>query len=448
MTTPSYPRLLLLATALLAASCVHNADVSLAPPAGPVMPDRDVSPAQPVIPDHKFSLADYGAMGNGYTMNTDAIKKAIAAVDAAGGGELDVPKGTYLTGAFDLCSGLNLHLEANATILFSPDPEEYRNGARFRPLIQASNLHDVMISGNGTINGSGEAWWPAARIFKAEANDKKARGNTSPRPTMVTFSGCQRVMLQGITLTKAPVFNVFITACDDATADHVTIKNPPDSPNTDGIDPSVSHRVLITHCNIDTGDDCIAIKSGSARGIQDVLITDCTFGHGHGCSFGSETNGGDHNVTVRNCTFENTEIGVRLKSDRTRGGDVSNVVYENLTMKNVGQAIVITSYYPDRELPKPGEHVDAQPVGNRTPQWSNITIRNIIATGCTKSAGLIIGLPEALATNITLSNITIEAPTGLRVGYAKDLTLDKVSINAKDGKPLAIEDTVTGLKQK
>jgi len=182
MTTPSYPRLLLLATALLAASCVHNADVSLAPPAGPIMPNRDVTPALPVIPNHTFSLADYGAKGNGYTMNTDAFKSAVAAVDAAGGGTLDIPKGTYLTGAFDLCSGINLHLEANATILFSPDPEEYRNGGRFRPLISASNLHDVMISGNGTINGSGEAWWPAARIFKAEANDKLQRSNTSPRP--------------------------------------------------------------------------------------------------------------------------------------------------------------------------------------------------------------------------------------------------------------------------
>jgi len=265
---------------------------------------------------------------------------------------------------------------------------------------------------------------------------------------MVTFSGCQRVLLTGITLTKAPVFNVFITACDDATADHVTILNPPDSPNTDGIDPSVSHRVLITHCNISTGDDCIAIKSGSGRGIEDILITDCTFGHGHGCSFGSETNGGDHHVTIRNCTFENTEIGVRLKSPRSRGGPVDDIVYENLTMKNVGQAIVITSYYPDRELPAVGKHADPQPLGYGTPQWSNITIRNVVATGCTKNAGLIMGLPEALATNITLSNITIDAPVGMRIGYAKDLTLDRVSIKSADNKPYIMDDTVEGLKQK
>jgi len=456
MTTSSYPRLVLATIVLLSATALMGAKASPAQSSATTAKNADasadrneeVTPALPVIPDHQFSLADYKAKGDGKTMNTEAFKNAIAAVNAAGGGTLDVPAGTYLTGAIDFCSSMNLHLEANATILFSPNFDEYKSGASYRPLIQGNNLHDVMISGNGTINGSGEAWWPSAIEFKIQANAAKARSNTSPRPKMVVFNTCQRVLLQDITLTHAPVFNVYISASDDVTADHVTIINPANSPNTDGIDPAVCHHVLISHCNIDTGDDCIAIKSGNDRGLEDVLITDCTFGHGHGCSFGSETNGGDHHVTIRNCTFENTDIGVRLKSDRTRGGQVSDIVYENLTMKNVGQAIVITSYYPDRDIPAIGAHVAAQPVGNKTPQWSNITIRNIVATGCTKNAGMILGLPESLATNITLSNITIDAPSGLRIGYAKDVTLDKVSIKVAKGNPLIIEDTVTGLKQK
>jgi polygalacturonase len=181
--------------------------------------------------------------------------------------------------------------------------------------------------------------------------------------------------------------------------------------------------------------------------VSDILITDCTFKHGHGCSFGSETSGGDRRVIVRNCTFEDTDIGVRFKSDRTRGGLVEDVVYENLTMKNVGQAIVITSYYPDRDLPKPGQHAEPKPVGDTTPKWTKITIRNVTATGCTKSAGLIIGLPESLATAITLENVKIDAPAGLRIGYAKDVTLKNVQVTAASGEAFFVEDTVTGLRR-
>jgi len=434
MNTPFYPHLVLAAVLL-----------SFAAPYGRC---ADVAPAQPVIPDRTFKLTDYGAKGNGYTMNTDAIRSAIAAVNNAGGGTLVIPSGTYLTGALDLCSSLNLHLETNATILFSPDPDEYLDGQRYRALLRTSNCHDVMISGNGTINGSGEAWWPAARIFKAQTTDQHVSSNTLPRPTMVAFNNSRRICVQGILLTKAPVFNLVFYNCDDATADHIRIVNPSDTPNTDGIDALVSHRVLVTHCFIDTGDDGVAMSSSSARGIQDILITDCTFGHGHGVAFGSETNGGCHNVIIRNCSFENSTVGMVMKANRTRGGPVDNIVFENLTMKNVGQAIIFTSYYPLREIPAIGAHIDPMPVGDLTPQWSNITIRNIVATGCTKNAGVIIGLPEAPATNITLSNVTIEAPTGLRLGYAKDITLDNVTIKPDTGAPLIVEDTVEGMKQK
>ena len=187
-----------------------------------------------------------------------------------------------------------------------------------------------------------------------------------PRPNMVGFERCERIRVEGVTLTASPKFNLVPARSQDVTIYGITILNPhKKSPNTDGIDPSLCQRVLISHCVIDTDDDNIAIKSGgpAGEGVSDVLITDCTFKHGHGCSFGSETSGGVRRVTVRNCTFEGTDIGVRFKSDRTRGGLVEDVVYENLTMKNVGQAIVITSYYPDRELPKPGQKVEAQAVG-------------------------------------------------------------------------------------
>ncbi len=410
----------------------------------------DFKVAQPVIPDHTFNLKDFGAVGDGQANNSDAFKAAVAAVDKAGGGKLVVPSGDWFTGPIDLCSAIDLHLEKGATIFFSPKFEDYGTSPRYRVLLRTSNAHDVKISGEGTINGHGEAWWTAAEDFKQKANAVKARSNTMPRPNMVGFDKCQRVRVEGVTLTASPKFNLVPSLCQDVTVDSITILNPhKKSPNTDGIDPSLCQRMIIAHCVIDTDDDNIAIKSGGAagEGVSDLLITDCTFKHGHGCSFGSETSGGDRRVTVRNCTFEDTDIGVRFKSDRTRGGLVEDVVYENLKMKNVGQAIVITSYYPDRDLPKPGQHVEPQAVGPNTPKWSKIVIRNVTATGCTKSAGLIIGLPESLAEDIVLENVSIEAPEGLRIGYAKNVTLNKVSVKAEKGEPFLVEDTVEGLKR-
>ena len=312
------------------------------------------------------------------------------------------------------------------------------------------NAHDVKVSGIGTINGHGEAWWKAAEEFKQEARAKKARSDTMPRPNLVEFDRCQRVRIEGVTLTASPKFNLVPRRSQDVTIDGITIFNPHKaSPNTDGIDPNLSQRVLITRCVIDTDDDNIAIKSGGAagEGVSDLLIEHCVFKHGHGCSFGSETSGSVKRVTVRNCTFEDTDIGVRFKSDRTRGGLVEDIVYENLTMKNVGQAIVITSYYPDRETPKPGEHPPAQPVGPTTPTWSKITIRNLTAIGCTKNAGMILGLPESVASDITLENVKIDAPAGLRIGYAKRVTLKNVVVKAASGDALIIEDTVSGLRR-
>jgi len=442
-----HPAFLFLAAALLA-GCVTTPPAPSSPP--PVAVDsREVSPAQPVIPERSFNLKDFGA--DGTTVNTAAFKKAIAAVNAAGGGTLVVPGGIFFTGPFDLCSGINLHLDPGATIWFSPKPEDYRSGGRgYRPELLGANLHDVMISGTGTINGHGESWWVEARRFKNEANAKKLRGNTSPRPRMVVFENCQRVRVEGVTLTNSPVFNLVPSHCQDVTVEGVTIYNPANSPNTDGIDPSICQRVLIAHCHIDTGDDCIAIKSGGRTGgatVENILITDCAFFHGHGCSFGSETSAGDRHVTIRRCTFDGTEYGVRLKSDRTRGGLAEDILYTDLTMKNVGQAIEITSYYPARETPEPGQKVAAQPVTATTPTWRNVTIRNVTATNCTIGAGYILGLPESPASDIKLENVSLEGPVGLRLGYVKGIALHHVTITPKGGPPLMVEDTVTGLTQ-
>jgi len=410
----------------------------------------DVAPAVPNIPSRMFTLSDYGAIGDGRTPATEAFHHAVAAVDHGGGGTLVVPAGVYFTGPFDLCSRLNLKLEAGATILFSPEAEDYRAGGRFRPLLQGSHLHDVEISGAGTIDGHGDAWWPAAVRFKADADAKHLRSNTSPRPRMLVFDRCQRVRVQGITLTRSPSFNLVPVASEDVTIAGVTILNPPDSPNTDGIDPSVCRRVLITGCRIDTGDDCIAVKAGgkggdASGGMEDLLVTDCVFLHGHGCSIGSETSAGLRNMTVRHCTFDGTDTGVRLKSDRLRGGLVDGVTYEDLVMNHVGSAVTISSYYlgttTDAAVLKDGP----QPVTATTPRWRNITIRNIRASGCVESAGFILGLPEMPAEHIVLENVRIEAPKGLKISNARDVAMRDVRIQTASGPDVITGDGVTEL---
>jgi polygalacturonase len=408
----------------------------------------ETAPVQPKIPARTFNLKDYGAVGDGATLNTAAIKTAIAAVKAAGGGTLVVPAGRWLTGPVDLGSELDFHLEAGAVLQFSPEFALYNLGNnKYRPLLLASDAHDTVISGSGTINGSGDVWWPEARRFKAEARAKGARSDTSSRPNLVGFERCARVRLEGITLTNSPKFNFVPARCTEVTVDGITILNPADSPNTDGIDPANTRRMLITHCTIDTGDDNIAVKAGAKNGdaVRDLLVENCTFLHGHGCSLGSELGAGVNHMTVRNCTFDGTDIGVRFKSDRLRGGVVENVVYENLTMKHVGQPIVITSYYVG--LPQPGQHDEKKPVTADTPVWRNISIRHLTATAGTRNAGLIIGLPEMPAGPLLLENINIEAPAGLRIGYTKDLILRDVKITARTGEPFFFEDTVANIKR-
>jgi polygalacturonase len=467
-------------SARLLALSIAPAIASVAAPPAVALPgpeSNDVSPAQPVIPARTFQLSDYGAVADATTLNTGAFERAVDAVRQAGGGTLIVPAGIFLTGPFDLCSGINLHLDAGSTILFSPQLLPSEDG-KMRPLLLARDAHDIEISGRGTINGSGEAWWPGTKASKRNHTPDR------PRPRFVVFDRCVRVRVEGITLTHSPEFNLVPTHCQDVTIDGITIYNPADdnakddgldpqqvrahllreyaddAPNTDGIDPMVSQRVLIERCRIDTGDDCIAIKANAGGISRDILVTDCTFLHGHGCSVGSGTEGGLRNMTVRRCTFDGTKVGVHLKSARDRGGLVENVTFADLTMRNVGEAILITSYYDAIDIHiyyRPylkkfsidlanGGHDQPQPITGTTPRWRDVTIRNVTAT-CIWEAGMILGLPEMPAEGIALEHVNIEAPEGLRISYAKNVKLQEVHVRCERGPPLIVSDTVDGLSQ-
>jgi polygalacturonase len=414
----------------------------------------DITPTQPKIPDREYSLKDFGAVPDGKTSNSDAFRRAIVAVQNGGGGILVVPPGEYFTGPIDMCSTLNLHLERGARLVFSDSLSDYpKNGDEMHSLIAARNCHDVAISGEGTIDGNGSGWWERVRI--ARARDPIKHEDAAPRPHLIVFDHCQRARLSGVTLTRSPMFHFVPAFCEEVAVEGITIVASHDSPNTDGIDPSQTRRMLIAHCQIDTGDDCIAFKAGGMSGpfVEDVLVTDCTFKRGHGCSVGSSTRSGLRRITVRRCLFEGTDVGVRLKSNRLRGGICEDVTFTDLVMKNVGMPILIYSYYPfplGAGLPKPpelGKHVTAAPVTTNTPIWRRLTVRNLTATGTTGSAGMILGLPEMPVTELLLENISVEGGTGLRIGYARNVTLRHVRLRPSKGPPFLIEDTVEGLQQ-
>ena len=229
------------------------------------------------------------------------------------------------------------------------------------------------------------------------------------------------------------------TDCEDVLIEDVTVQAPSTAANTDGIDPSVSRCVRISRCLIDVGDDNVAIKSGKTMpgrefACEDITVTDCTFLHGHGLSIGSETSGGVRNVLVERCTFKDTENGIRIKSPRGKAGTVQGLRCIDVTMANVDKALTITCYYPN--IPKEDA---AQPVTPETPIFKDIEITNLMAT-CPKEAGVIIGLPESLVSNVSLTNVRITAETGLTIRNAASVKIKDVKVEAKKGQSLILDN--------
>jgi len=392
----------------------------------------------PVIPNVTFNVTNYGAVGDGKTMNTGALQRTIDAAAAAGGGTVLIPAGKFLTGPFTLASSINLHLARNAFILISDDLTKYPVvQERYRDSITASGAHDLEISGDGTIDGQGNAWWTAFRADHAMTH----------RPYLIKLSNCTRLRVHGITLCNSPMFHLVPQNCTDVTIEGITIQSPADAPNTDGIDPS-GWNFLITNCLIDSGDDNIAIKpvSGRKPGNKNFKVSHCTFVHGHGCSVGSGTAGGIEDLRVSDCTFNQTDAGIRIKTLRGNGGRLQNCTFENLRMTAVKNPIYIIDWYPERNAPKDPATETPEPVTDRTPFNLNITIRNVTATNC-PTAGTIRGLPEAPVTDVTLSNVTISAKTGMKIYHARGIRFVGSKLIIESGKPLTTYNAeVNGLE--
>jgi polygalacturonase len=305
--------------------------------------------------------------------------------------------------------------------------------------ITASGAHDLEIGGEGTIDGQGKAWWAA---FRADAK-------MTHRPYLIKLLNCTRVRVSGVTLSNSPMFHLVPQNCTDVTIQGITIHAPGNAPNTDGIDPS-GWNFLIADCAIDTGDDDIAIKpagGGRTPGDKNFTVRHCAFGHGHGCSVGSGSAGGLENLTVSDCTFNQTDYGIRIKTVRGNGGLLKNCIYENLKMTALTKSpISIIDYYPERNAPKDPATEAAEPVTSRTPLNENIIIRNVTATGC-PNAGIIRGLPEAPINGLTFSNVTISAKIGMKIYHAKGVRFVGSKITVESGKVLTTFDAeVAGME--
>jgi len=439
-----------------------------------------------------FNIISYGAISSANTLNTGAIQQAIDMASKQGGGMVLVPSGFWLTGPIKLLSNVNLHISSGAVLQFSNKPKDYPlirtnwegvDAIRAQSPISAKGQRNIAITGSGIIDGAGEAWrpvkkgkltagewdklihtggvldskketwYPTEGALKASTMDRPGviaagftEANTEEikeflRPNMISLRECEQVLLEGVTFQNSPAWNIHPLLCKHLTVENIHVKNPWFAQNGDGVDIESCEFVSVRNSKFDVGDDGICLKSGKdvegrkrARPSAHILIENCIVFHGHGgVVVGSEMSGGVHDLFVNNCQFLDTDVGLRFKTMRGRGGVVQNVFIRDISMKNIaGEAILFDMYYQGKdpvstfgnggETPK----IELVPVNEGTPQFKNIFIDNVVAKGA--ETGLLIrGLPEMPIHHIELNNIDIESNQGYRVIEAQDIILNRAT---------------------
>lgn len=423
----------------------------------------------PTFPDTDFSIVDYGGVGDGMQDCTEAFHQAITACHDAGGGRVVVPKGNFLTGPIHLKSNVNLHLEKDAKISFSTNPQDYLplvstrwEGVElmnYSPLIYAFEQENIAITGEGTLDGQANAtnWWPwkgreeygwqqglphqnqeanrAALFEMAENNvavqERKFGEGHYLRPQFVQPYRCQNVLIEGVTITNSSMWVLNPVLCTNVTIQEVTVESM--GPNSDGCDPESCKNVLIKECYFNTGDDCIAIKSGrnaDGRRInvpsENIIIQDCTMANGHGgVVIGSEISGGAKNIFAENCTMNSPLLdrALRIKTSSMRGGVVENVYLRNIEVGQVAEQVIrVNMHYEDS--------------GSYLP-----TVRNIEVKGMTVKKGgdtgvLLEGYEQSPVTNVRLKDVIIqETKVPYQFSHVKGLSFENVVINGQETLP-------------
>lgn len=362
-------------------------------------------------------ITDFASQNNGDW--TNAFQAAIGLLEKQGGGELRVPAGVFFTGPIRLRSNITLYLEAGAVLRFHADSSKYplMDGEFegicsqiYSPCLYAENAKNVRIAGDGTIDGNGAAWWQAKREGTLQY----------PRPYLICFRECDRVAVEGVQLVNSPCWTIHPLHCYNVTVHGVSIINPADSPNTDGINPNGCSHVRITDCTIDVGDDCIAIKAGTEdtpnrRPCENIVIANCIMAHGHGgVVIGSEMSGDVRNVVVTGCIMKNTDRGIRIKTRRGRGGTVENLQFSNIAMDHVICPFVVNMYYCCGEGGRCSvvRERGAMPVSMETPRIRDIRISHVDVSNASACAGFILGLPEQPIERLSISDCVVTLRCG------------------------------------
>ena len=451
---------------------------------------------RPSFPDYQVDIRDFGAKADGETLNTEAINNAIKAVSEKGGGKVVIPEGLWLTGPVVLQNNVNLHVEKNALVLFSGDADLYPlvrtsfeglDMLRCQSPISAMNAENIAITGHGVLDGSGDSWRPVKRNKmtdgqwksllksggvvdesgkvwypnegalkasiltgskeKREISDSEWEGMKRwLRPVLLSIVKSKRVLLEGVTFRNSPSWCLHPLSCEDLTLNGVKVFNPWYSQNGDALDVESCKNVVVTNSLFDAGDDAICIKSGKdadgrRRGepCENVLVKNNTVLHGHGgFVVGSEMSGGVRNVYVADCTFIGTDVGLRFKSTRGRGGVVENVYVDNINMINIpGDALIADLSYAVKDAP--GAPVPA--VTEETPSFKNIHISNISCKGAGR-AMFLNGLPEMPIENFSVRNMRItDAQKGAFINKVAGVTLENIEIETADNTYLQVENT-------
>lgn len=457
-----------------------------------------------------FNIEKYGAKSGGILLCHPAINKAIEMASDQGGGVVLVPKGFWLAGPIVLRSHVNLHLEEGAFIQFSDNRKDYpviqttwegQEAYRCQAPVSGVHLDHIAITGKGVMDGAGQvwkqvkkdkltesqwktlvksggvvnekgdSWYPSAQSkYGHEHTDwtnKKTEGKTKAdyeairdflRPNMVSLTSCTNVLLEDLTFLNSPAWTLHPLLCEHFILRNVHVKNPWYGQNNDALDLESCTNGIVEGCTFDTGDDAITIKSGRdeqgrKRGVatSNFIIRNTTVFHGHGgFVIGSEMSGGVHHLYVNNCNFLGTDIGLRFKTTRGRGGVVEDIFISDINMNNIlGDAIRFNMYYEAKDpVALEGENrglpaMEAQPFAASTPVFKNFFMDRIYCQGA-GTAIVMHGLPESRVEHVILSNSNIVSTLGAQITEAKNITLQNVKLYNTDKKVFQLNN-VEGL---
>ena len=456
---------------------------------------------QPVFPAYEVNISKFGAKGDGMTLNTKAINDAIKEVNQRGGGKVIIPEGTWLTGPIELLSNVNLYTERNALILFTGDFEAYPiiptsfeglETRRCQSPISARNAENIAITGYGIFDGNGDCWRPVKkekltasqwnklvksggvldeqeRIWYPTAGSLKGAMackdfnvpegiNTDEewneirawlRPVLLNFVKSKRILLEGVTFKNSPSWCLHPLSCEDFTVNNIQVINPWYSQNGDALDLESCKNALILNSVFDAGDDAICIKSGKdengrRRGepCQNVIVKNNTVLHGHGgFVIGSEMSGGVRNVYVSGCSFVGTDVGLRFKSTRGRGGVVENIFIDNINMIDISNdALTMDLYYAVNDFPE----TPIPDVNEETPVFRNIYISNVLCRGAGRAV-YFNGLPEMPLKNIFIKNMTVtNAKKGIVINQASQVNMENIKVEDPEAPGIQIKNA-TGI---